>query len=305
MRPKQFWCVLLASVAILSAPCSASVLRVVTTTADLASIAAEIGGDRIGVLSIARGYQDPHFVDPKPSYLLDLRRADLLIAVGLELEVGWLPPLLQQARNPKLLKPEGYLDASSGAEILERPQQVTRAMGDVHPFGNPHFWLDPENGRAIARAIAAKLSQLDPAGKSLYENNLTTFESKLTEKEKEWATKMAPYAGTEVVTYHKSWPNFLKSFRLVAAGYIEPLPGIPPSPAHTLEIINLIGSKKIPLILVEPFFDSKTPNFIAAKTGAKVLMFYPSVGGIPQIKDYFGLFDYDIDLFVNGMKAKK
>jgi len=290
---------------VMSAPGLASTLRVVTTTADLASIASEIGGDRIAVRSIAKGYQDPHFVDPKPSYLLDLRRADLLIAVGLELEVGWLPALLQQARNPKLLNPEGYLDASSNAEILEKPQQVTRAMGDVHPFGNPHYWLDPENGRAIARAIAAKLSRLDPAGKPIYEKNLTTFESKLTEKEKEWATKMAPYAGTEVVTYHKSWPNFLKFFRLVAVGYVEPLPGIPPSPAHTLEIINLISSKKIPLILVEPFFDSRTPHFIASKTGATVLTFYPSVGGIPEIKDYFGLFDYNIDAFVKGARGKK
>ncbi len=304
MRRRLLLAILLAPF-VMSAPGLASTLRVVTTTADLASIASEIGGDRIEVRSIAKGYQDPHFVDAKPSYLLDLRRADLLIAVGLELEVGWLPALLQQARNPKLLKPEGYLDASSNAEILEKPQQVTRAMGDVHPFGNPHYWLDPENGRAVARAIAAKLSRLDPAGKPVYEKNLATFESKLTEKEKEWAAKMAPFAGTEVVTYHKSWTNLLKFFRLVAVGYIEPLPGIPPSPAHTLEIINLISSRKIRLILVEPFFDSKTPKFIASKTGATVLTFYPSVGGIPEIKDYFGLFDYNIAAFVAAAGSKK
>jgi ABC-type Zn uptake system ZnuABC Zn-binding protein ZnuA len=280
--------------------------RVVTTTSDLASLASAIGGSRIAVSSISKGYQDPHFVESKPSYLLELRRADLLIAVGLELEVGWLPPLLQQARNPKILSPTGYLDASASSDILEKPkEQVTRAMGDVHPFGNPHYWLDPENGRAIARAIAARLSELDASGKPVYEKNLADFESKLSEKEKEWSAKMGPYAGTEVVTYHNSWPNFLKNFRLRAAGYIEPKPGIPPTPSHTLEVINLMNGRKVPLILVEPYFDTKTPNFIASKTGATLLIFYPSVGGIPEIKDYFSLFDHDIDLFVKAMSSRK
>jgi ABC-type Zn uptake system ZnuABC Zn-binding protein ZnuA len=303
MKTRFLLCIALMAIALRS---EGAQPRVVTTTSDLASLAAAIGGNRIAVTSISKGYQDPHFVDAKPSYLLELRRADLLIAVGLELEVGWLPPLLQQARNPKILNPAGYLDASSNSEILEKPrEQVTRAMGDVHPFGNPHYWLDPDNGRAIARAIAAKLSELDPPGKPVYEKNLADFESKLSEKEKEWATKMGPYAGTEVVTYHNSWPNFLKHFRLRAAGYIEPKPGIPPTPSHTLEIINLMTSRKVPLILVEPYFDTKTPNFIASKTGATLLMFYPSVGGVPEIKDYFSVFDYDIDLFVKAMGARK
>lgn len=285
---------------------AAAQLRIVTTTSDLASLAAHVAGGRVAVASIAKGYQDAHFVEAKPSYLLELRRADLLIAVGLELEVGWLPPLLQQARNPKILSPAGYLDASSTAEILEKPrEQVTRALGDVHPFGNPHYWLDPENGRAIARAIAAKLSEIDPAGKGIYAKNLADFESKLTEKEKEWTKRMGPYAGTEVVTYHNSWPNFLKYFRLRAAGFIEPKPGIPPSPSHTLEIINLMSMRKIPVILVEPYFDTKTPNFIASKTGATLLIFCPSVGGVPEIKDYFSVFDHDIGLFVMAMSAKK
>ena len=303
MKSRAFFAFLLIVHAL---PCQAAALRIVTTTADLGSLATQIGGDRVAVTSICKGYQDPHFVEAKPSYLLELRRADLLVAVALELEVGWLPPLLQQARNPKILSPAGYLDASSSSEILEKPkEQVTRAMGDVHPFGNPHYWLDPENGRAIARALAAKLSELDIPGKPVYEKNLADFESKLSEKEKEWARKMAPYAGTEVVTYHNSWPNFLKYFGLHAAGYIEPKPGIPPTPSHTLEIINLISSRKVPLILIEPYFDTKTPRFIASKTGATLLIFYPSVGGVPEIKDYFSVFDYDIDLFVKGMGAKK
>jgi ABC-type Zn uptake system ZnuABC Zn-binding protein ZnuA len=177
-------------------------------------------------------------------------------------------------------------------------------MGDVHPYGNPHYWTDPNNGRVIARAISAKLVELDPGGKATYDKNLAAFESKLAEKDKEWLAKMAPYAGTKVVTFHNSWPNFAKHFNLDVAGHIEPKPGIPPTPSHTLEIINLIQAQKIPIILVEPYFDTKTPNYVASKTGATVLMFYPSVGGTPEMKDYFSLFDHDIDAFVKAMKGK-
>ncbi|MGH9367429.1 MAG: metal ABC transporter substrate-binding protein, partial [Thermoanaerobaculia bacterium] len=218
-----------------------------------------------------------------------------------------LPPLLDQSRNEKI-RPgtPGYLDASVGCEILERPTtQVTRAMGDVHPFGNPHYWLDPNNGRVIARAIAAKLSALDPAGASEYTANLAAFEALLAAGERRWDAALGPYAGTEVVTYHNSWPNFLKRFKLVAAGYIEPKPGIPPSPSHTLEIINLIRQKKIPVILMEPYFDQRTPRSIADKTDARLLRFIPSVGGLPEAKDYVALFDYDVRLLAAALTAQK
>jgi zinc/manganese transport system substrate-binding protein len=289
-----------------AAPASAK-LRVVSSLQDFASIAASVGGDRVETVSLAKGYQDPHFVDAKPSFILQLSRADLLIAAGLELEIGYLPPLIDQSRNDKIHPGSaGYLDASIGCDILQRPTtQVTRAMGDVHPYGNPHYWTDPENGRVIARAIAAKLSELDPSGRATYEKNLAAFEAKLTEKEKEWSAKMAPFAGTKIVTFHDSWPNFAKHFNLVIVGHVEPKPGIPPTPSHTLEIINLIKAQKVPLILVEPYFDLKTPNYIGAQTGAAVVMFYPSVGGIPVIKDYFSLFDYDLDAFAKAMKGKK
>jgi ABC-type Zn uptake system ZnuABC Zn-binding protein ZnuA len=290
----------------LAAPAFAT-LKVVTSVQDFASIADAIGGKRVETFALAKGYQDPHFVDPKPSFILKLSKADLLIVAGLELEIGYLPPLIDQSRNEKIHPGgTGYLDASNGADILERPTgTVTRAMGDVHPFGNPHFWLDPENGRTIARAIAAKLSELDPAGAAEYKTNLAAFEAKLTEGEKRWDAALAPYTGTELVTYHNSWPNFLKHFKLVAAGYIEPKPGIPPSPTHTVEIIDLMKSKKIPVILMEPYFDRKTPEQIAAKTGAKLLVFIPSVGGVPEIKDYFGLFDYDVKLLADALAATK
>lgn len=304
---KRFLPALFASLLILLANPALAKVNVVTTLQDFAAIADAVGGSRIETFALARGYQDPHFVDAKPSFIIKLSRADLLIVAGLELEIGYLPPLLDQSRNDKIRAGSpGYLDASVGCEILQRPTtQVTRAMGDVHPYGNPHYWTDPNNGLVIARAIAAKLSELDPAGRADYDKNLAAFAAKLADKTKEWDAKMAPYAGTKVVTFHDSWPNFAKHFHLVVAGHVEPKPGIPPTPSHTLEIINLIQAEKIPVILVEPYFDRKTPDAIAEKTGAVVVTFYPSVGGIPAIKDYFALFDTDIDAFVNAMKGKK
>ena len=287
-------------------PATATV-RVVSTIQDFASIADSVGGKRVETFSLSRGYQDPHFVEPKPSFILKLSRADLLIVAGLDLEVGYLPPLLDQSRNAKV-RPggPGYLDASIGCDILERPAGVvTRAMGDVHPFGNPHYWLDPNNGRVIARAIAAKLSAIDPSGAAEYGSNLAAFEARLAEAEKRWEAALAPYAGTELVTYHNSWPNFLKRFRLKAAGYIEPKPGIPPSPAHTVELINLMNARKVPVILMEPYFDERSPRSVAQKTGATLLRFVPSVGGVPQAKDYIALFDYDVKMLADALAAKK
>jgi len=246
-------------------------------------------------------------VEPKPSFILKLSRADLLIVAGLELEVGYLPPLLDQSRNGKIRPGSpGYLDASVGCDILERPTGVvTRAMGDVHPFGNPHYWLDPSNGRVIARAIAAKLSEIDPAGAAEYKTNLAAFETALAAGDQKWVAMLAPYAGTEVVTYHNSWPNFLKHFGLKAAGYIEPKPGIPPTPSHTVELINLMIAKKVPVILMEPYFDERTPRAVAQKTGATLLRFIPSVGGVPEAKNYISLFDYDVKLLADALAAKK
>ena len=281
-------------------------LRVVTSLQDLASIADAIGGDRVETVALARGYQDPHFVDAKPSFILKLSRADLLIVAGLELEIGYLPPLIDQSRNEKIHPGSvGYLDASAGCDVLQKPMQVvTRAKGDVHPYGNPHYWTDPENGRMIARSIGVKLAELDPAGATAYQANLAAFEARLTDKEREWNAKMAPFAGTKVVTFHESWPNFAKRFKLEIVGTVEPKPGIPPSPTHTLEIINLITQEKVPVILVEPYFDRKTPDYIAERTGSTVVTFYPSVGGVPDLKSYFDVFDRNVDAFVKAMSGK-
>jgi zinc/manganese transport system substrate-binding protein len=297
----------LAALVLVSARPAFGVVKVVSSIQDFASIADSVGGKRVETFALSRGYQDPHFVEPKPSFILKLSRADLLIVAGLELEVGYLPPLLDQSRNGKIRPGSpGHLDASVGCDILERPTGVvTRAMGDVHPFGNPHYWLDPSNGRVIARAIAAKLSEIDPAGAAEYKSNLASFETTLASADKRWVAMLGPYTGTEVVTYHNSWPNFLKHFGLKAAGYIEPKPGIPPSPSHTVELINLMIAKKVPVILMEPYFDERTPRAVAQKTGATLLRFIPSVGGVPEAKDYIALFDYDVKLLADALAAKK
>jgi len=273
-----------------------SKLFIMTATTDLAALAQEIGGDRVDVESIARGYQDPHFVEAKPSFLLKLRHADLLIVVGLELEIGWLPPLINQSTNPKIqVGAPGYFDASRFARILEIPTGVvTRAEGDVHPLGNPHYWLDPDNGLRIAKGIQNKLSEMRPNDATYFAQRYDSFEQRLKQAEQKWVAQMKPYAGRKIVTYHRSWPNFSEHFGLDVVGYVEPRPGIPPSPQHTVELIGMMKRDGVKLIVVEPYFDLKTPNAIARDTGGQVVVLMPSVGGEKEITDYFKLFDYDI-----------
>ena len=280
-------------------------LNVVTTTQDLAAIAQEVGGDRIKVTALAKGYQDPHFVEAKPSFVLTLNRADLLIVVGRELEASWLPALITQSRNSRIQPGSaGYLDPSTSAKILEIPTgTITRAMGDVHALGNPHYWLDPENGRRIARTIADRLSQMDAANAAHYTQREADFGRRLSEAQQRWKAQMAPYKGLKVITYHRSWANFADAFGLDVVGYVEPKPGIPPTPQHTLDVINAMKAQNVKLILVEPYFDLKTPNSIADKAGARVVVLPPSVGGVPAASDYFKLFDTDVALLLDAIKA--
>jgi len=283
---------------------AAEKLNVVTATEDAASISREVGGDRVEVTSIGRGYQDPHFIEPKPSFLLLLRKADLLEVIGLELEIGWLPPLLDQSRNNNIRPGQkGYLDLSQGVEILDRPSgTINRSMGDVHPLGNPHYWLDPANAVRMAIEVTNKLTELRPADGPYFAQRLNNFKVRMNDANKRWVAVMAPFRGAKIVTYHPSWPNFARHFGLEIAGTVEPKPGIPPSPSHTLEIINLIKDQKIKPIIMEPYFDRKTPDFIAEKTGAKVVVLFPSVGGKPGLDDYFKLFDYDVNELVKALR---
>jgi zinc/manganese transport system substrate-binding protein len=282
-------------------------LKVVTSTTDMAALTQEVGGDKLSVESIAKGYQDPHFVEAKPSFLLKLRQANLLITVGLQLEIGWLPPLITQSGNARIqVGANGYLEASQFAEILEIPTgTITRAMGDVHPLGNPHYWLDPDNGRRVAKGISAKLSELDPNDSGYFQERFQDFDRRLTVAEQKWDSEMRPYHGRKVVTYHNSLPNFAKHFGLDVVGYVEPRPGIPPTPSHTIELIGLMKRENCKIVMVEPYFDLKTPNSIARQTGARVVQYLPSVAGEKDVTDYFKLFDYDINLLIKAFQESQ
>jgi ABC-type Zn uptake system ZnuABC Zn-binding protein ZnuA len=299
--------VVLAALVVSAGPAAQTVVEVVTTTEDLAALVREVGGDRVKVESIARGFQDPHYVEPKPSFILKLSRADLLAVIGRDLERGWLPALVQQSRNAKIQPgARGYLYASLTARVLEMPTgPVTRAMGDVHALGNPHYWLDPGNGRRIARAIAERLSELRAADASYFAARYVEFDRRLTVAEQRWSAMMAPYRGTRIVTYHRSWSNFVERFGLDVIGYVEPKPGIPPSASHTLELVRAMQAQQVRLMIVEPYFDLKLPAAIARQAGARVLVLPPSVGGEPEASDYIALFDYNLSLLVNAIEQAR
>lgn len=295
----------MAVVTLFPGTASAKKLNVVTSTTDMAALAQEVGGDNVAVDSIAKGYQDPHFVEAKPSFLLKLKNADLLIVVGLQLEIGWLPPLINQCGNARVqVGAAGYLDASQFAEILDVPTgPVTRAMGDVHPLGNPHYWLDPSNGRRIARGIATKLGEMDPANAAYFQQRFQDFDKRLAAATQKWDEQMKPFRGRKVVTYHNSLPNFAHHFGLNVIGYVEPRPGIPPTPSHTIELVGLMKRENCKVIMVEPYFDRKTPDSIARETGGVVIEYLPSVGGEKDVTDYFKLFDYDIALLTKAFQS--
>jgi len=280
-------------------------LKVVTTTNDLASLTREVGGDLVTVTSIARGYQDPHFVESKPSYLLLLKSADLLEVIGLDLEISWLPPLIDQSRNPKIHPGSaGYLDVARGVEILDRPSgAVNRSMGDVHPLGNPHYWLDPANAVRMAIQIEKKLEEMQPANAATFRSNLNAFKTRMNEADKRWRAALAPYRGAKIVTYHNSWPNFMRRYGLNVVGYVEPKPGVPPSPSHTFDLIQKMKQQQVKVIVMEPYFDKKTPQSVAERTGAKLVVLYPSIGGAKSgTDDYFQLFDFNIRTLVSALK---
>ena len=284
--------VVAAAVVVGAASPAAAKLNIVTTTQDPAAITRAIGGDRVDVTALCKGFQDPHFLDAKPSFMLAMNKADLVEAVGLELEIGWLPPLMTGARNPKVqIGAPGFLDLSQFIRPLEVVPVADRVEGDVHPKGNPHYWLDPENGRAMARGIAQRLSELDPAGATTYAANLKTFEATLDAKEAAWAKALAPLANQPVITFHKSWPYFAARYKLDVVGFVEPKPGIQPTAAHTVEVINLARTKNVKAILMENFYDRRSPDQIAAHSSAKVVFVPSMVGGDDKIVTYFDLFD--------------
>jgi zinc/manganese transport system substrate-binding protein len=278
-------------------------IKVVTTLPDLASLAREIGGDKVEVSAMAKPTEDPHFVDARPSFVVQLRSADVLIDGGAELELGWLPPLLQNARNPKLeVGKPGRVQASEGVRLMNVPANVTRAAGDVHALGNPHFMTDPIIAKTVALHIAQSFAAVDAPNAAFYDANNKRFEATINAKLQEWGAAMLPFKGQSVVAYHDSWVYFAHRFGLNIDIFLEPKPGIPPSPSHLAEVIEKMKAQKIKAIIVEPFHDRKIAEKVASSTGAKVVDFAQYPGALPNTDSYVKLIDTLVSRLAAALK---
>jgi ABC-type Zn uptake system ZnuABC Zn-binding protein ZnuA len=278
-------------------------LNVVATLPDFGSLAREIGGDKVNVTVLAKSTEDPHFVDARPSFVVSMRAADVLIDGGAELELGWLPPLLQNARNPKIeVGKQGRIQASQGIRLMNVPANVTRAAGDVHALGNPHFTVDPIIAKAIAQHIAQSFSALDPANAAFYEANYKKFEATINGKLQEWGAALSPFHGQHVAAYHDSWPYLAHRFGLDIDLFLEPKPGIPPSPSHLAEVIAQMKAQHIKAIIVEPFHDRRIAEKVASATGAKVVDFSQFPGGLPGTDTYVKLIDTLVSRLAAALK---
>jgi zinc/manganese transport system substrate-binding protein len=267
-------------------------LNVVATTPDLGAIAREIGGDKVDVFTLAKPTEDPHFVDAKPSFVVKLNRADALLEGGAELESTWLDPLLQQARNARLAtgKP-GRIQCNRGITMLEVPAVLDRSKGDEHASGNPHYTTDPANGRIVAATVAEAFSALDARSAETFKANLARFNQRLDAKVSDWKKALAPYAGRRIVSYHNSWPYFAKRFDLRFDLFLEPKPGIPPSPSHLAQVIATMKSENIRIVVCQPHLNHRSAELVASRSGGIVLDFasYPGGKGMPD--DYAGWMD--------------
>jgi zinc/manganese transport system substrate-binding protein len=272
-------------------------LRVVTSIETFADLARSVGGAFVKAESLARGYQDPHFVEAKPSLLIPLSRADLLVYAGLDLEIGWLPPLVQGSRNPRIQPgAKGNLDASTAIEVLDLPAgKVDRGQGDIHPRGNPHYWLPPLNALKVAKEIAARLKELDPVHGADYDTNLQKFGAQLKAKASEWSRKAAALRGLKVVPYHKSWSYVSDWLGLREIGYVEIKPGIPPDPKHLAELILRMKAESVRVLLIESFYNRGIAGQVADSAGAKLLVLPSDVGATPKIQSYLDLVDAVLD----------
>lgn len=280
-------------------------LRVITSTPDFAAIVTEVGGDRVDVLNLAKGTQNPHFVDARPSFIVELNKADMLIEGGLELEVGWLPPLLLSARNPNLQpNAPGRVVAALNVPILEVPTfRVDRSMGDVHPAGNPHFTLDPDNGKIVAETIADALIRIHPQDTAVFQTNLERFKTTLDAKIQQWAAQMEPFRGAKVVSYHTSYNYFIERFGLDLVGTVEPKPGVSPSPAHVEALTALMKAQGVRVVMLEPYYVRALPDAISRETGAQILVLPTMPGGVPGVQTYADVFQYNINALTNALRA--
>ena len=284
-------------------PTSAAKLRVVATTPDLAALARVIGGDAVEVQALAKPTEDPHYVDAKPSHIVTLNRADVLIEGGAELELGWLPPLLENARNDRIAAgAPGRVVASQGIRMLDVPTTFDRSKGDLHALGNPHFLLDPLNAKIIAAQIADHLAQVDPQAADLFKANLGTFVAALDVKLAEWQQQLAPYSGAKIVTYHPDFVYLAERFKLQVVETLEPKPGIAPSPAHLAKVISIMRATNARVILVQPYQNRRTAETVARQTNAVVLDLPQQPGALKNTDTYFDLLDYMVRTLASALK---
>lgn len=283
---------------------AAKKIRVMTTTSDLKSIAQFIGGESVEVTSLVGGTENPHFISPKPSYMIKARNADLFIRNGFDLEAGWESLVIDGARNSKIqVGNSGHLDASKGISPMDiSDKTIDRSMGDIHARGNPHYWLDPLNAKIIASNIAERLSELSPEDAPSFKSNLDNFHRKIDEKMKEWRNVLAPYKGEKLITYHKTWSYFANRFGFVIADQLEPKPGISPSPTHLKEIVDLSKRENIRIILNENVYKDDAARYVADRTNARVVIAPISVGGDKMAKDYFSLIDIIVQNISGGFE---
>jgi zinc/manganese transport system substrate-binding protein len=281
-------------------------LKVVATTSEYGALASEIGGQRVSVITVAKPTEDPHFVDARPSQIVALSRADVLIEGGAELEVGWLPPLLDGARNGKILAGgTGRVVASEGIQLLDIPAAADRSQGDTHVAGNPHFMLDPVNAKVVAAHIARTFSALDPGGAAAYAAGLASFNTTIDGKMKAWTAAMQPFSGREIVTYHPTWRYFARRFNLKADTFLEPKPGIPPSPPHLAQVMQKMQAQNIRVLLVEPYQPRKTAEGVASRTNATLVEVCQFPGALPNTATYAQLMDENVKRISQALAATK
>ena len=287
-------------------PPLAAKLNVVATTPDLAALAREIGGDLVDVKALAKPTEDPHFVDAKPSHIVTLNRADVLIEGGAELELGWMPPLIESARNTRIATgAPGRIMASDGIRMLEIPATLDRSRGDVHALGNPHFLVDPLDAKIVAAHIADHFARVEPKSADAFRANLKKFNAAVDAKLVEWQRQLAPFRGAKIVTYHNDFVYFAERFNLTVIETLEPKPGIAPSSRHLAEVIEKMKAENARVILVQPYQNRKTAETVARQIDGALLDVSQQPGAVKNTDTYVELMDTLVRTLVAGLQVKK
>ena len=299
-------CLCMNLIAVLAAAPSFADLKVATSLTDLASVAQHVGGKHVTAQSLCRGYEDPHFVPAKPSLMKSIQHADVFISVGLELDGGWLPLVLPGSRNPKIQQgTAGFVDASEGVNVLEKPTgTVNRAEGDIHPLGNPHYYLDPKALEVVADHLAEVFSKLDAANAAEYAANAKQFDEQMEASLAKWEKTMEPYKGASVVTYHKNFVYFAERFGLKLFGNVEPKPGIPPSPHHIQELAEAMKQAGVKVVVYQPYYNADASNEVAKRAGGVAVEVPTEAGGVPGTDDVFAKFDTMVSSMGGALSGK-